>query len=620
MSAVRLKRRGSSIVLKFVAAGVVPLAIILAFTAWTGAKQARERDQARATSLARAGAEDLSGSFAEWRSLLLVAAGNQALTSPASAAGASSKVQALHVSIASIRDQYPDLIDELCVITGSGIEQARQVLGDFAAQSDLSPDETGSPFFAPTLNLPTGKVYQARPYVSPDSKRWVISNSTPIDVEFGNRLILHFEISLEGVRQHLINIVGSDVRARIVDTTTGLVIADTASNPITVGPFVPVADAPGLGGRVERFDVVAGATDANHWQVEVGVPASPLFPRSSLIELAALVILALAGLVLIARRNAKSIAGPLRQMAAASAALADGDLTVALATDGDREVAAASVAFGQATARISEAVQAISTSSQHLRDSSSGLEQANQRIVDDASQTSTDAASVARLSAIAQREIGEVTSRARENLAAVNEIASEADHVSVLAHDAERVVGSAVIAVDELTAATADVVAAVSSIANIAEQTNLLALNATIEASRAGEAGKGFTVVASNVKELASETSRATESITKRISVIRADGAAVAEAMTRVNEVIAQIVHGQQVVATATSQQRSSSNEIDQRLDSLQQQLDEIAGVVDRFATVADRTRSRAGESLESSRELRSMADALSGLVDQFRF
>ena len=75
---------------------------------------------------------------------------------------------------------YPTLIDEACIIDAGGVEQARMAEGETAPVSDLSPDESGSTFFHPTLAEPPGDVYQGTPYLSADSNRWVVPNATPI--------------------------------------------------------------------------------------------------------------------------------------------------------------------------------------------------------------------------------------------------------------------------------------------------------------------------------------------------------------------------------------------------------------------------------------------------------
>ena len=75
---------------------------------------------------------------------------------------------------------YPGRIGEACFIDAAGAENARVVRGERAAIDDLSPDESGNPFFRPTFALRPGQVYQARPYVSPDTNEWVLANSTVV--------------------------------------------------------------------------------------------------------------------------------------------------------------------------------------------------------------------------------------------------------------------------------------------------------------------------------------------------------------------------------------------------------------------------------------------------------
>jgi hypothetical protein len=65
-----------------------------------------------------------------------------------------------------LEELFPDSIGEACFIDRNGPENARMVRGVRATLKDLSPDESGAPFFAPTFALRQGEVYQARPYVS----------------------------------------------------------------------------------------------------------------------------------------------------------------------------------------------------------------------------------------------------------------------------------------------------------------------------------------------------------------------------------------------------------------------------------------------------------------------
>ena len=97
-----------------------------------------------------------------------------------------------------------------------------------AASADLSPDESTNPFFAPTLGLGTGQVYQAAAYMSPDTRDLVISNSTVLPgLPDGEKAIVHFEVSMASFAD-----ISSDpsITFLIVDATTGMTIAESGSS------------------------------------------------------------------------------------------------------------------------------------------------------------------------------------------------------------------------------------------------------------------------------------------------------------------------------------------------------------------------------------------------------
>ncbi|HEV7604119.1 MAG TPA: response regulator [Candidatus Limnocylindrales bacterium] len=90
-------------------------------------------------------------------------------------------------------------VDEICVIRSSGLEAARWVGGGVgvAPVADLSLDERpNNPAVLPALALADDAFYQTDPYVSPDSRRWVIGIATPIVLGGQPAGILHFEIPL----------------------------------------------------------------------------------------------------------------------------------------------------------------------------------------------------------------------------------------------------------------------------------------------------------------------------------------------------------------------------------------------------------------------------------------
>jgi diguanylate cyclase (GGDEF)-like protein len=126
-----------------------------------------------------------------------------------------------------LEELFPDSIGEACFIDRAGPENARMVRGVRATLADLSPDESGAAFFAPTFALAHKQVYQARPYVSPDTKEWVISNSTLMPTADGSKpAIVHFEVTIESFRKVAASL-DSRFDVLVVDARTGQVVLDS---------------------------------------------------------------------------------------------------------------------------------------------------------------------------------------------------------------------------------------------------------------------------------------------------------------------------------------------------------------------------------------------------------
>jgi len=213
-------------------------------------------------------------------------------------------------ALAYLEELYPGSIGEACFIDRGGAENARLVRGDRAPLTDLSPDESANPFFAPTFALDVGRVYQARPYISPDTHEWVVSNSTPVQAPDGRRhAIVHFEVTIESFRRTAAAAARSPLV--VVDARTGRVVFDTRRSQRIGAPLgwpedgrfarlageesAGVADVGGE--RIAYEPVAAPPGNANRWLVVSFGPqveSSPL--GRNLLPLGVLV----AGLLLIA--------------------------------------------------------------------------------------------------------------------------------------------------------------------------------------------------------------------------------------------------------------------------------------------------------------------------------
>ncbi len=137
-------------------------------------------------------------------------------------------------ALAYLEQLYPTSIGETCFIDHTGAEAARVVRGRVAPAGDLSTQEETAPFFAPTFGLPIGEVHQARPYVSPDTKEWVIANATPTpSIDGVKRSIVHFEVTIESFRRAAAA-GDDDYELRVVDASSGRVIV-AGDHPQRIG-------------------------------------------------------------------------------------------------------------------------------------------------------------------------------------------------------------------------------------------------------------------------------------------------------------------------------------------------------------------------------------------------
>lgn len=254
------------------------------------ADKARQNAQARAEITA----DDLDRTFTVWRTELLVAAADPALSNwyrrPEDRARLRPQVNRALMTLHKIE---PASIDEACLIDADGREWARQVKGTAGAPSEMSPDESVNPFFAVTMELPEGQVRHNPPYLSPDSHRWVISNSTPLIVDRKRVGMVHFEANLEVIHAQLVRAAGPGRVIEVVDPATGEVVADSRSREqIVAQPFVRAADRPIPQGWETATVRLRGAEGiANRWQVVVAVAPSSSWDIGLILRIATLLAL-----------------------------------------------------------------------------------------------------------------------------------------------------------------------------------------------------------------------------------------------------------------------------------------------------------------------------------------
>jgi diguanylate cyclase (GGDEF)-like protein len=107
-------------------------------------------------------------------------------------------------------------------------------------------------------------VYQAPPYISPDTGHWVISNSTWTALPDGHRLIVHFEVSLESFAAY-VNSGSASSHVAIVDRSDGrILLQDRTELPVAdPGIRFPVTD---WSQAMTALSPIAGTVTADNHQ------------------------------------------------------------------------------------------------------------------------------------------------------------------------------------------------------------------------------------------------------------------------------------------------------------------------------------------------------------------
>src|SRR5687768_10090302 len=328
-----------------------------------------------------------------------------------------------------------------------------------------------------------------------------------------------------------------------------------------------------LAARVAAAAVLAMAAIA--WMGRDLLPALAT-PRAALLLFAfSLALGCLLGAAYVGLSITRKVSRPATRLAAATEAVAAGDLSIDVpAMSGRGEVArlshgvramvarlrtlaaalrGAAVETSSMAAEITAGADAMATSAQEMAATSSQLSAQAGEMATTLQGLSGDAARLVGIAdelnagaAEALARNGDVRALAREN---GERLDASAVALAALAADAQASVAS----VDALALAAAEITAFVALVQKMARQSKLLALNAAMEAARAGEQGHGFAVVANEVRRLAATSADAAErtalhvhEVLGKVELSRASSARTA---STVDEVLAATRHGRESFA-----------------------------------------------------------------------
>ncbi len=292
----------------------------------------------------------------------------------------------------------------------------------------------------------------------------------------------------------------------------------------------------------------------------------------------------------------RSIVRPLASAVRVAEAVAQGNLTSAIAASGADEVGQLLRALQRMNDSLVAIVGRVRNSADSIATGSSQIAAGNA----DLSQRTEEQASNLQQTAASMEELTATVKQNADTARAATQIANGA---TAAASAGGRVVGQVVTTMEEIAQSSRKVVDIIGVIDGIAFQTNILALNAAVEAARAGEQGRGFAVVAGEVRSLAQRSSEAAKEIKTLIgaSVAKVEsgthlvdeaGRSMADIVTqvsRVNDLIGEI-------SAASLEQSTGIGQIGDAVNQLDQVTQQNAALVEESAAAAESLKVQAAQ------------------------
>ncbi len=283
----------------------------------------------------------------------------------------------------------------------------------------------------------------------------------------------------------------------------------------------------------------------------------------------------------------RGIRRDLAQAVAATEAVARGDLTLEVRSQGRDELARLLHSLGAMRHGLAELVGRVRGGAQSVASASAQIAQGN---VELSSRTEEQAAALEQTAA-SMEQLGATV---RNNTDAARQADQLAQGARAVAQRGGEAVAQVVQTMHGISESAQRIAEIIGIIDGIAFQTNILSLNAAVEAAQAGEHGRGFAVVATEVRTLAQRSAAAAREIKDLItaSVDRVEAGSrladqagatmdeVVDAVRRVSDLISEI-------NAASVEQSAGVNQIGVAVNQLDQTTQHNAQLVEESAAAA---------------------------------
>ncbi|MCI2243161.1 methyl-accepting chemotaxis protein [Xanthomonas sp. PPL568] len=304
-------------------------------------------------------------------------------------------------------------------------------------------------------------------------------------------------------------------------------------------------------------------------------------------------------------RIADAVESNLAQLAAALAALAEGDLTHRVHGQAQGVFAQLREDTNRTVAKLTEIIVGIQDAAETIRRAAAEIAAGNTDLSD---RTEQQAASLEETAS----SMEELTSAVKQNADNAQQANGLVQNTGEVARSGGQVMDEVVATMRAISASSQRIGEIIGVIDGIAFQTNILALNAAVEAARAGEQGRGFAVVASEVRSLAQRSADAAKEIKDLIEASTRTVGEGAALVNRAGATMHEIVGSVQRVTGLIGEISAASGEQSSGIEQVNRTVAQLDEVTQRNAALVE-------EATAAARSMEEQAGGLAAAVGVFR-